>query len=320
MAFLDRSQIVRTADRAPSARGKELLAGILLAALIATARHPEPGAGGRAGARDRHAAVCGWRGGGRTRLALSGRPIPHHVARPRRKPDFHRRRHLRSDRARSDDQAFRRSRINLNKGTSFPQSDCVFYLRVQARAPLAVQANRDVGLDLERSGPHAGIFLLAIPDSPVPGRDDRSGARRRQRDRYRPCRRRPSRGSAQEGDPDRHPGRHGPAHRLCQRHGSIAADHRATARRRHSAALGMLEDVARVAGVACASSEVSESVGRKHDRCRQHRRSPKNAWPGDMADHARRRLDVARQRAGGRGRCARASDHSDIRSWHFPLR
>ena len=36
MAFLDRSQIVRTTDRAPSARGKELFAGILLVALIAT--------------------------------------------------------------------------------------------------------------------------------------------------------------------------------------------------------------------------------------------------------------------------------------------
>jgi hypothetical protein len=36
MAFLDRSQFVRTSDRAPSARGKELFAGILLVALIAT--------------------------------------------------------------------------------------------------------------------------------------------------------------------------------------------------------------------------------------------------------------------------------------------
>jgi hypothetical protein len=36
MAFLDRSQIVRPADRAPSAHGKELMAGVLLAALIAT--------------------------------------------------------------------------------------------------------------------------------------------------------------------------------------------------------------------------------------------------------------------------------------------
>ncbi|MEH2520332.1 hypothetical protein V1279_005905 [Bradyrhizobium sp. AZCC 1610] len=35
MAFLDRSQIVRTTDRAPSARGKELFAGILIVALIA---------------------------------------------------------------------------------------------------------------------------------------------------------------------------------------------------------------------------------------------------------------------------------------------
>ena len=36
MAFLDRSQIVRTTDRPPSARGKELFAGILIVALIAT--------------------------------------------------------------------------------------------------------------------------------------------------------------------------------------------------------------------------------------------------------------------------------------------
>jgi len=36
MAFLDRSQIVRTAERAPPGAGKELLAGILLMALIAT--------------------------------------------------------------------------------------------------------------------------------------------------------------------------------------------------------------------------------------------------------------------------------------------
>ena len=36
MAFLDRSQIVRTADGAPSAHGKELMVGILLAALFAT--------------------------------------------------------------------------------------------------------------------------------------------------------------------------------------------------------------------------------------------------------------------------------------------
>lgn len=36
MAVLDRSQIVRSTDRAPSARGRELFAGILLVALIAT--------------------------------------------------------------------------------------------------------------------------------------------------------------------------------------------------------------------------------------------------------------------------------------------
>jgi hypothetical protein len=36
MTFLDRSQIVRAADRASAAHGKELMAGILLSALIAT--------------------------------------------------------------------------------------------------------------------------------------------------------------------------------------------------------------------------------------------------------------------------------------------
>src|SRR6266542_5901499 len=36
MAFLNRSQIMRTAERAPSAHGKELMAGVLLAALLAT--------------------------------------------------------------------------------------------------------------------------------------------------------------------------------------------------------------------------------------------------------------------------------------------
>jgi len=35
MAFLERNQIVRTADRAPPANGKELMAGILLAVLLA---------------------------------------------------------------------------------------------------------------------------------------------------------------------------------------------------------------------------------------------------------------------------------------------
>lgn len=36
MAFLDRSQIVGASDRASPARGKELFAGVLLVALIAT--------------------------------------------------------------------------------------------------------------------------------------------------------------------------------------------------------------------------------------------------------------------------------------------
>jgi hypothetical protein len=36
MAFLDRSQIAETIPRAPAARGKELFAGILIVALVAT--------------------------------------------------------------------------------------------------------------------------------------------------------------------------------------------------------------------------------------------------------------------------------------------
>jgi hypothetical protein len=36
MTFLDRSQIVRTAHRAPPAHGKELMVGILMATLIAS--------------------------------------------------------------------------------------------------------------------------------------------------------------------------------------------------------------------------------------------------------------------------------------------
>jgi hypothetical protein len=36
MTFLDHSQIARTNDRAAAARGKELFAGILIVALIAT--------------------------------------------------------------------------------------------------------------------------------------------------------------------------------------------------------------------------------------------------------------------------------------------
>jgi hypothetical protein len=36
MAFLDRSQIIRTTGRAPAAPGKELMAGILLVTLLAT--------------------------------------------------------------------------------------------------------------------------------------------------------------------------------------------------------------------------------------------------------------------------------------------
>ena len=45
MAIADRSQIVRTKGQENTARGKELMAGILLVALIATARNPQRRAG-----------------------------------------------------------------------------------------------------------------------------------------------------------------------------------------------------------------------------------------------------------------------------------
>ena len=60
MAFIDRSQIVRNEPPDPPARGKELIAGILLVALIAAVGIRQLGTSGRAGARNRHVAVCGW--------------------------------------------------------------------------------------------------------------------------------------------------------------------------------------------------------------------------------------------------------------------
>ena len=58
MAFLDRSQIVETNPRPPAARGKELFAGILLVALIATVGIRNVVPADALGARDRHPAVC----------------------------------------------------------------------------------------------------------------------------------------------------------------------------------------------------------------------------------------------------------------------
>ena len=58
MAFADRNQIVRTDGHDSSARTRELMAGILLATVIAR-RNPATGAGGGDGARNCHAAVCG---------------------------------------------------------------------------------------------------------------------------------------------------------------------------------------------------------------------------------------------------------------------
>ena len=109
MAFTDRSQIVRTTRRdTPPVRAKELMAGILLAALIAGLgiRHLVP-----AEALAPAIVTLLFAGGAVTaalRAALSARPIPHHVVRPCRKPDVHRCRHLRSDRAGPDREAWQR--------------------------------------------------------------------------------------------------------------------------------------------------------------------------------------------------------------------
>ena len=58
-----------------SARGKELIAGILLVALIATLGIRNLVPADALGARDRHPAVCGWRNDGRLRAALPARPL-----------------------------------------------------------------------------------------------------------------------------------------------------------------------------------------------------------------------------------------------------
>jgi hypothetical protein len=102
MAFLDRSQIVRTSDRAPLARVKELFAGILIVALIATVgiRNVVPADALAPAIVTLLFAVAAVTAGF---ALLCPRPIPHNVVRPRRKPDVHRRR---PDRAGSDDQAF----------------------------------------------------------------------------------------------------------------------------------------------------------------------------------------------------------------------
>ena len=88
--------------------------------------------------------------------------------------------------------------------------------------------------------------------------------------------------------------------------------HRPAARRRPAAALGLLEDVRGAAG-SCAPDTVGavEALSEADvnaDGTRRRRRAAQDAAAGGHPDHHRRRLDVARQRAGGGRRGARAPE------------
>ena len=101
MAFADRSQIIR--NQGSRHRAKELFAGILLGALMATLgmSYVLP-----ADACDRDTAVYAWGGDGWSRAALPAQSAPRDGVRYRRGPDFCRRRCFYSDRAGPDGQAF----------------------------------------------------------------------------------------------------------------------------------------------------------------------------------------------------------------------
>src|SRR5215207_5820731 len=80
-----------------------------------------------------------------------------------------------------------------------------------------------------------------------PSHHDRLGSGRRQRDRHRPRRRRAAEGAAQQGDPDRHPRCNRSAHRICGAYDATTPNRGPSFSRWDPTALGMLEDVARVA-------------------------------------------------------------------------
>ena len=120
--------------------------------------------------------------------------------------------------------------------------------------------------------------------------------------------------AAQQGDPRRDHRRHGAAHRLRAHHhaGSCSFGGAAPDRRRHPAALGLLEDVARAARRPRAEETAAEEAlaGRdlNADGTVAGGVPRKTFGPGRLPDHHRRRVDVARQRARRRRRRARAPD------------
>ncbi len=107
----------------------------------------------------------------------------------------------------------------------------------------------------------SAYFTSRSADRAVPGHHDRPGSCRRQRHRHRTCRRGPAATPARQGDLLGHRRRDADAHRLCQRHDPAASDHRPAAGRRHPAAVGVLEDVARVARDAHARMAVEAATG-----------------------------------------------------------
>ena len=69
--------------------------------------------------------------------------------------------------------------------------------------------------------------------------------------------------TAQPRDPRRHHRGHSPPHRLCLGDRHAARDRRVAAGRRHSAALGLLEDVARVAHLAQRRAAATEAIAHR---------------------------------------------------------
>src|SRR6185312_17558890 len=86
-------------------------------------------------------------------------------------------------------------------------------------------------------------WIVARPDLAGAGYPDRHNAGRRQRHRRWPGGGRPAGTAKAPGDPVWHSRRHRDPHRPWGDRAATAGDHRPAAGRRHSAALGVLEDV-----------------------------------------------------------------------------
>ena len=154
------------------------------------------------------------------------------------------------------------------------------------------------------------LFILSreVDRRPAAGDRHRPGAGRRQCGRHRAGGGRAGQGAARARDPGRHPRRHCACASLFAvvRH-SAAGHRRPAARRRHPAAVGVLEDVARIARAVARQNRGGADGG----RCA---RAAQDLRAGRLADRDGRHLDVARQRAGGGGRRARPPGRAGVRA------